>query len=281
MKSFAALLAALAVTACAHAPTSREAGESLAAAEIAFAAHSVREDMRAAFMAHFAPDGVFVRDGWAVARDWLAPRAAPSIVLDWRPVYVEVAASGEMGLSTGPWKLVARDRPQAPPAHGQFVSIWKRAPGDAWRVAIDLGIGHGPATFADAPLEIRPRAASTREGGSLTAAEAAFADHSAALGERHAYRAHGTTALRRYREGVEPAASLATALASGAVSDQRIAWTPERIEAASSGDFGYAMGRYSDAAAPDVTRGHYLRVWRREDGAWRIVLDVVNELPKR
>ncbi len=273
MKTFA-LLATLAVTACAHAPPSREAVESLAAAEAAFAAHSVREDMRAAFIAHFAPDGVLVREGWTVARDWLAARPAPAIVLDWRPVYVEAAASGEMGLSTGPWKITAPGD-SAPSAFGQFVSIWKRAPGEPWRVAIDLGIGHPSPSLADAPLELGA-AASARGGGSLQAAEAAFASDSAARGERLAYRAHGTAALRRYRDGVAPGASLASALASAAMSDARITWTAERIEAARSDDFGYAMGHYADAAAPATTLGHYLRVWRREDGGWKIVLDVVN-----
>ncbi|HUP28723.1 MAG TPA: nuclear transport factor 2 family protein [Usitatibacter sp.] len=274
MKNLAALLAALAVTACAHAPPSREAAESLAAAETAFAAHSVREDMRAAFMAHFAADGVLVRDGWVVARDWLAPRAAPAIVLDWRPAYVEVAASGEMGLSTGPWKITAPGA-SAPSSFGQFVSIWKREPGQPWRVAIDLGIGHATPALADAPLELHLPVAS-RAGGSLHEAEAAFARDSASRGEREAYRAHGAASLRRYREGIVPEASHAAALASPSMSDLRIAWTAERIEAARSDDFGYAMGYYADAAAPATVRGHYLRVWRREEGGWKVVMDVVN-----
>ena len=89
---------------------STDAPVSLAAAETAFAAHSVREDMRAAFLAHFADDGVFVRDGWTLSNAYLAGQPAPPIVLDWRPVYTEVARSGELGLSTGPWKIVSKDR---------------------------------------------------------------------------------------------------------------------------------------------------------------------------
>src|SRR6202162_2571913 len=80
----------------------------LAAAESAFAAHSVREGMRAAFLAHFADDGVLVRDGWTNGNAYLAGRPDPPIVLDWRPVLAEVAASGEIGLSTGPWKLTSK-----------------------------------------------------------------------------------------------------------------------------------------------------------------------------
>jgi hypothetical protein len=96
----------------------------------------VREEMRAAFLASFHEDGVFVRQGWTPAKAWLRTRPAPPIVLDWRPVYVETAASGELGVSTGPWKITSKAQPAAAPSHGQFVSVWTRA-GDglrAWRL---------------------------------------------------------------------------------------------------------------------------------------------------
>ena len=58
--------------------------------------------------------------------------------------------------------------------------------------------------------------------------------------------------------------------------DHKLIWTVERLETARSGDFGYSRGRYADAAAPTVTRGWYLRAWHREEGGWRIVIDVAN-----
>lgn len=280
MKPTAALAAALAMTACVHSPGSREAGASLAAAETAFAAHSLREDMRAAFMEHFAEDGLLVRDGWTAARAWLAPRPAPPIVLDWRPAYVLVAASGEMGLSTGPSKITRRSAPESAPAYGQFVSIWKRAPGGPWKVAVDLGIGNPQPTYWDARLEIAqpPAGAGT---ATLAAAEAAFALDSSMHGEREAYRRHGAAALRRYRDGVTPHAGLDHALGSAAMTETRIEWHAERSESARSDDFGYVLGRYAAAGVPRTTLGHYLRAWQRERGAWKVVLDVVNPVPKR
>jgi hypothetical protein len=98
----------------------------------------------------------------------------------------------------------------------------------------------------------------------------------AAEGERAAYRAHGSAALRHYREGVAPVASLEAALASPAMGEARLAWSAERIEAARAGDLGYAMGRYADARDPTATLGYFLRVWRREAGAWKVALDVAN-----
>ena len=132
-----ALLPVLALAACAHAPMTPEAPASLAAAETEFGRHSVREDMRVAFLANFADDGVFVRNGWMVSNDWLRPRPAPPIVLDWHPQYVEAASSGDMGLSTGPWKITSKKDPSAAPTHGQFVSVWRRE-ASGWRVVMDV-----------------------------------------------------------------------------------------------------------------------------------------------
>src|SRR5260221_9160621 len=155
----ALVIAALAAAGCAQQPIQPRAmddAQSLAAAETAFAAQSVREDMRAAFLAHFADDGVFVRNGWAVAKESLATQAAPPIVLDWRPVHTEVAASGELGLSTGPWKVSGKAKPEAPPAFGQFVSVWRREGGGPWRGAVDIGVAPPQRAVRGEPLAAPP-----------------------------------------------------------------------------------------------------------------------------
>lgn len=279
MKIPAAFLA-LAVGACAHQPPMDDPA-SLAAAETAFAAHSMRADMRVAFLANFADDGVFVRSGWTRSNDYLRDRPAPPILLDWRPQYVEVAASGELGLSTGPSKITSRTDAAAAPSYGQFVSIWRRAPGGPWKVEVDLGISHPAPSLWDAPLLARSvPAAAGAAGEELAAAEARFARDAAQRGARAAYGGHGAQDLRYYRSGHAPVANLAAALAHGAMNDERVAWIPERTETARSADFGYVRGRYAAAAAPEATLGWYLRVWRREASGWRIVLDVVNPAPK-
>jgi ketosteroid isomerase-like protein len=269
------------LAACAHGPRPMDIPASLAAAETAFAAHSVREDMRAAFLAAFAEDGVFVRNGWAIARSDLATRPAPPIVLDWRPQYVEVAASGELGLSTGPWKIASKADPAAPPTFGQFVSIWRRAPGGEWKVEVDIGIGHPQPSLWDAPLEARtaPAAAPGAEAG-IEEAEADFQRIAAASGAHAAYAARGARDLRLYRHGQAPRARLEAALDSPAAKDEGLRWTLERVAHARSCDLGYARGSYAHASAPAAPIGHFMRVWRREAGGWRIVLDVANPAPR-
>ena len=274
----AGFLAALACAACAHTEVrgpSMDDARSLAAAETAFAAHSMREDMRAAFIANFAADGVFVRGGWANAREWLTPRAAPPIVLDWRPVHTETASSGDLGLSTGPWRLSSRNDPNAAPAFGQFVSIWKREPGGPWRVLVDLGISHPQSLFWDRPLEtVAVAAEPAAASDTIEVAEGRFAEEAARKGPRAAYAKYGSSALRLYRDGVAPMVGKEAALAWPGLDEPR-AWHVEKNEAARSGDFGYARGSYSTAPGA-ATAGWFLRAWHREAGAWRIAMDVAN-----
>jgi ketosteroid isomerase-like protein len=272
-----AAIAAALLAACAHSVPTMDAPASLAAAETAFAAHSVREDMRAAFLANFADDGVFVRNGWANARSDLANRGAPPILLEWRPQYVEVAQSGDLGLSTGPSKISSKSDPSQPPVYGQFVSIWRRAPGGPWKVEVDLGISHPAASLWDQPLEARTvPAAGSSPASPLTQAEAQFQRIAASRGTRAAYAALGARDLRIYRPGHAPRASLDAALASPAATEDGLAWATERVETAASADFGYARGRYARTADPNATLGYFMRAWRREGGGWRIVIDVAN-----
>lgn len=255
-----------------------DAAASLAAAESAFAAQSVREGMRAAFLAHFADDGVMVQGGWTNAIAHLAPRASPPIVLDWRPAYVEVPASGELGLSTGPWKVSDPANPGEKPAYGQFVSVWRRAAGGPWKVEVDIGIAHPQPALWDEALR-----ATTVEGGgtppeSIETAEAGFAREALRDGARAAYGRHASATVRIYRSGASPVLGRQAALASSAAGEGPFTWTAERIETARSGDFGYARGSYAEASAPGVALGQYLRIWRLESGAWRVALDVTAPL---
>jgi ketosteroid isomerase-like protein len=271
------LFLALILAACGTLPSANEA-DSLAAAETAFAAHSVREDMRVAFLAAFADDGVFVRDGaWIVSNDFLRGRPPPAIVLDWRPQYVEVASSGELGLSTGPWKITGKAEPKSPPTHGQYVSVWRRQPGGPWKVAVDLGISNPADSLWSEPLVARPSpTASTSMPDSLAQAEARFANVVATGGARAGYEAFGAAELRYYRSGHAPVASRKVALDSPTMGKEKFVYTVERSETARSGDFGYARGRYADGAAPGKSLGAFLRVWRLEAEGWRIVLDVAS-----
>jgi hypothetical protein len=92
--------------------------------------------------------------GEAALRDLLQAESAvnPSPVaphyVTWHPTLADVAASGDLGFTVGPWAVNAGDVP----AHGQFLGLWRRDSGCRWQLAVDAGITYGGAPPAEERL---------------------------------------------------------------------------------------------------------------------------------
>jgi len=72
----------------------------------------------------------------------------------------------------------------------------------------------------------------------------------------------GTPELRKYYEPVF------------ANHDFSLTWTPVHAEAAQDGTLGYTYGAYEAKNGANATHGMYVTVWRRENGRWRVALDL-------
>jgi hypothetical protein len=264
-----ALLACAALAGCvlpAKPTDPLEPATSLAAAERAFATQSVREDARTAFLANFAPGGVLVRNAWVEAIPALTADAPWPVVLDWHPAYVEAARSGELGLSTGPWKATRQDGSQA---SGDFVSVWRRDAG-RWQVVADIGVAHAPSMAWDAPLDTR--VGRTAQCPAFDDAERAFAHEASIGGLRAALRRQGAEDLRFYREGELPVRGSGEAIGMS-LDEAAVSYAVDASAVARSGELAYARGSYAAGAR---ARGVWLRVWRCELGSWRVLLDIAN-----
>ena len=78
----------------------------LVAAERAFARHAEDADVRTAFLAAFADDGIWMTPEPMRLRDAYAARPAPAdpraVRLEWDPAISGIAASGDFGFTSGP-----------------------------------------------------------------------------------------------------------------------------------------------------------------------------------
>ena len=68
--------------------------------------------------------------------------------------------------------------------------------------------------------------------------------------------------------------------------DLKISWTPDRVDAAESGDLGFSSGTYRmsfrNSSGKTVSdKGKYVIVWKKQpDGSWKVVRDISNsDLP--
>lgn len=122
----------------------------LVQAETEFCAQVGKEGVPAGFLAHIAPDGVLLAAGYgkrgeAVVREQY-PENKPGVVLTWKPEIVDVAASGDLGYTTGPWELrLPGKEGGAPTVHtGRYMTIWKRQPNGTWKFVLDGGTEDKP-----------------------------------------------------------------------------------------------------------------------------------------
>ena len=100
---------------------------SLVEAERAFAAASLAKGTRAAFLEYLAEDSILFRPGLVAGKKWIEEHLAQPTLLTWEPVFADVAQSGDLGYTTGPWEIRPRSPQDKPTAYGQYVSMWKRA----------------------------------------------------------------------------------------------------------------------------------------------------------
>jgi len=259
------LLPLLSAALVAQAPLPLRSPEAVAEAERAFATLASRVGTPKAFLEVLTEEAlVFTprpRNGHEVQRS--QPEDGSRLV--WEPDHVELAASGDFAISTGPWSWRPKGAEQAA-VHGHFLSLWGLREG-RWRVLVDIGAPH--PLQAARPLELRALAAPARPGGraALTSAWKAF-DAQAAEDLGKALATHGAADLRRYRPGkpLEPGAP-------GPATLPGVQWTEGGVQVAASEDLAVRWGLRTRRD----TTASALQVWRREAGDWRLAMDV--ELP--
>ena len=260
------------------ATTPDPAAASLIAAERGFSADALRYGVRLAFLAHFDAGSWVFRPMPVSALAALARDPDDGTRLEWTPRLVGVAASGDLGFSTGPWS--SHRAGQADMAHGQFLSIWRRGSDGIWRVFADGGIFHpAPAKAAPAPpvlavptMPSAPLAADERERREhlLERRDADLREALAQSPVTSPLPRFADVALHALRDG-QPPADGAEALALTGKDAPGLGRGPRQaLGVAASGDLGYTLGGGADCAGC----GSYLRVWRWQDGQWMLLVDL-------
>lgn len=129
-------------------PQGRAALQAMLASEYAFADRA-QFSVRAAFLDYLAEDALVLnpepRPGRAVYQ------AAPvsKNKLEWYPSIGDVAPSGDLGFTAGPWVYTSAAGTQG---HGHFVTVWQRDSNCHWHVQFDGGVSHATPTSAEPRL---------------------------------------------------------------------------------------------------------------------------------
>ncbi|MGD8329158.1 MAG: DUF4440 domain-containing protein [Acidobacteriota bacterium] len=127
------------------------AGQAGASAEVLMQADrdfnaAVAEGGSRAWAAWFAEDGATIQPGIGEVRgrarilELMAALDDPDVSLRWEPDRADIAASGDLGWTTGHY-VSESPGPDGTPqrSEGLYVTIWRRQADGSWKVVMDLG----------------------------------------------------------------------------------------------------------------------------------------------
>jgi ketosteroid isomerase-like protein len=266
-------------------------------AEHAFASYSIEHGMKAAFLAFAAPDAIiFRRTPVNAVEAWTQTNPAPTGLLTWYPTYADVSRAGDLGWTTGPYEFREKPEDKQAAGNGHYVTLWRRQPDGTFKFVLDFGIRHDAPAAKETGLQYPPSARKAGSEGkgdkgrgvadveaaraSLFDAERALADDSARKGSARALLSRADDSFRLYRQNSFPFVGREAARKALEGKSDVFTWKASKAEVSSSGDLGYAYGTYElKTKASDekpAEQGNYMRIWKREGGNWRVVLDVTS-----
>ncbi|MDQ2794758.1 MAG: nuclear transport factor 2 family protein [Bacteroidota bacterium] len=272
-------MATLLVAGSVYAQSPRQA---VLAAEASFAEQVIKNGMKTAFVANASPTAMVVENGKLVEAQaaWSARPAQPDTRLTWYPLLADVAQTGDLAYTTGPWTMLQNDRAQAT---GEYVTLWRKQPDGQWKYAVTMSIeriGVPPAAPATVPA---PRQALAMATPSMAPTSVLLdLDNKFAAAEvlkpGATYQQYLSGEARLYRPGLSMMQGLA-AVANMKNLEKGYFFASTTGYLSAGGDLGYVVGTYrhpGDAKHP-AESGSYLRIWRREaEVGWRLALEMFN-----
>jgi ketosteroid isomerase-like protein len=267
---------------------------SLVEAERAFARTSLEIGARPSFMKFFADDAVVFRPGPVKYKEAMknVPLSANprETTLEWEPLYADVAASGDMGYTTGPSVWTDHSPAKRPSYYGFYFSVWKKQSTGEWKVALDVGTEQpgpytGARTFHPSAVikrkEAIPTSSPEEHVVSVMNVEREFLEAVQKDGATNALARYGEEEVRVYREKETPIVGSDSVRKYFSSRPYLSQWNPMFCDVALSGDLGYVYGGYEvKAPGVEVENGFYLRVWKRDGtNTWKVVIEVTSPLP--
>ena len=275
--------------------------KSLVATEQAFSQAAADKGTREAFVQFIAEDGILFRPKAVNGKRWMQDHPLPPTqtsekraLLAWQPIFADVSEAGDLGYTTGPWEYKDDIKDAQPSSYGDFVTLWKKYADGSWKFVVDLGISHPESSGALKPWQItddngkvltRPSRGIDlkRARQNLVRQDLEFSDAALNFGFLKAFQTYAAAEVRLFRENSNPFIGKQAAILARTNRKGPLAWQATGGDVSRSGDLGYTYGSYSanssDATKKLVEHGNYLRIWKKQNGVWKVVLDVANPLP--
>lgn len=252
------------------------------AAELAFVRMARLQNTRDAFMFFLADDGVTFGEEVRVGKKYLEDQPPDDSRLSWKPVYSDIAASGDFGFNTGPWEFRQHRTDRKPIAFGQFVTVWTKQSNGNWKAALDIGISH-PEQDTSKSLKISEiRLIKRNPDGNSDSDALQIENHfiHSLEGDINKHFEFVSDEARFFRTGNLPyrdAQSIKDLLIRTGV---KTVFVPLDGRLSASRDMAYVYGKVLQTqiqhGSKKSLQSHYLRIWKKENHRWKIVIDVIS-----
>ena len=247
-------------------------------AENSFAGLSKSANQVDAFMAYLSDSTIMFNgenkpvSGMSLYRD----RKPNNSLLFWWPVFVGASRDGKMGFSTGPWEW-SKNRDTLPQGFGYYATLWQKDAGGHWKMQVDLGIQFPSSERSNPPLKASPTnvpaSNSVLPKYLLMAKDKTYNEllkTSSYIKERFTRDGH------MLRSGHKPFSDPGE---FGGLDEKGKSFSYLQVSggSADSNDMFYTYGTVKTTGADGkISDEKYFRVWKIEDGIWKIVLDVLS-----
>jgi ketosteroid isomerase-like protein len=266
--------------------TTQSALQTMLDTERAFAQASADRGTREAFLAFIAEDGVLFRPTAVNGKQWMMSHPPPAStkrqLLSWKPVFGDIAESGDLGYTTGPWQFKADINDEKPVAFGDFITVWKKQPDGSWKFVVDLGVSHPPPTDHDATTQMARTKTTANKPATATELLRLDSELSSATAAKgtEAFISQTAADIRVFRNGHLPFVGRSTIATAFPTDGAAWSWESRFADVSAAGDLGYTYGTYLRKSKDAVVeKGNYLRIWKKLAGNWRVVMDVADPLP--
>lgn len=239
-------------------------------AEKAFAQYALDSNTRDAFIKFLDTNGLVFNEGKPINgyQLWKGREKRNSKLL-WGPEFATIASSNDYGVTTGPWEFKANLKDTVL-ARGNFTSIWHYNSKGEWKNVLDMGINYSDKRNSVTDIQSIEIKAGKKEGANVASVEKSFiADYK--LKGKNAYKTIVSSGIWFNTEGHLPINGINSLEEALTMIPDGIEFIPLGFGLSYSMDFGYVYG----TAKLNNKEQNYLRVWVKEDGAWKLLLQVL------
>jgi hypothetical protein len=265
--------------------TMRAAFKAMLEAEYAFG-QKAQTSVAGAFLEYLAEDSWVLNPAPAPGRPIYQAAKESKNTLEWYPAIGDVAPSGDLGFTAGPWVYTNFDSGKK--LYGHFLTIWKRDVACQWHVQIDGGISHAMPKIAEPNLLPGQAAVSATEQPPANLVAQDAAGHAVSDFQDTARRDGVAAALRTYgrdvdfvffTDGQSPIGGAAAANEYLNEHPIKGAWKEVARGRSADASLMYSVGELADSNKRSTHA--YVQIWQYDPKVanWGLRVLLVNLLP--